>query len=569
MLVPALMVGILYGFLLIGFPIPSGHFLIWLGILIAAHLIFFSIAVFVTFLTGNPFMHAFFYGFFNFIIITFYGMGYLIAQIFVFGFDATSIRGLPFIVHWLTPAYAILMNISSLAPGAPIAANALASIIFWLVYLVIAGLIAIFGYRLYRRRKIESAGEIILHKPVRSVMIYLVGFLVGALLGYILTSMVNSNRILSLSVYTIWLATSTAFFGSLGCLFANMLIHKQLRVLQTAWKGITIYIAAIIALTLFIRLDMTGFERRVPDADDVVSVSFTAEWRLHYNIYSFDGGESISIQLPGDGWGLSWQYVHHQHMHGQAIITEEIMEEIKLRTPDLFESREAIDVAIRMHEAILSDRSILERTKWNSAWTPYFLTYTMNDGSTITRQYIMPVNEIPMPASVEALLELYNQSEAINKRNRFLTMPDSALLEILVPPYLGSTYIDDNHNIIHPIFGVPSLLVPQEAHSALLDALRKDAEDGTLGYIRQQDLPGNDPYLLSVEPTGVALPPMGSFSIDLVYDFRAVGIPMAFEPDLVFDDFGHDIASGLRLNIIVHEGLVYTMQVLREFDLIP
>ena len=554
MLIPVLLIGVLYGILLIGFPVPSGHYMIWLGIMIAVHIIFFSMAVFVTFLTGNPIMQAVFYFLINFIVIIFYGIGNFIASTMVFGYF--SMRTIPIIVYILTPTSAIINNLSSLAINAPFTVNKLHAFLFWGIYLVFALIVAIFGYCLYRRRRIESAGEIILHKPVRSIMIYLIGFLFGAFLGYILTVIIYGN--LNNFMFTIWMAVSVALLGSLGCLFARMFIYKRFQVLQSAWKGIILYITAIIALTLFIRLDVSGYERRVPNADDVAAVSFTTG--LHYHPMNFnDEWEPSNAFLYGGNWSLSWQYIQHQQALGQPLMTDDIMKEIKLRTPDFFESREAIEAAVRMHKAIIGDKSILENTSWNTSRITYFLTYTMKDGSIITRQYVMPINEVPMPDSVVAMLELYNQPEAVNKRNRFLNFPDYALLDIAVPIYLGSGF-DEQYG--HRSFYGSAKLIPHEAHLPLLEALRQDAADGILGFTRQRDLSGSILYTVD------NLSSIDMFNIELFYNHIAIGIPRAFEPDEVFDDFGNVIVSCLKINIIVHEGCVNTMQVLRDFEII-
>jgi uncharacterized membrane protein YsdA (DUF1294 family) len=81
----------------------------------------------------------------------------------------------------------------------------------------------------------ESAGSIIVHKPVRVFFKYLIALLMGAILGAILTSIIYAGNPLSVSELIITLAVSVIFFGSLGCLFTEMLIHKQLRVWKTAY----------------------------------------------------------------------------------------------------------------------------------------------------------------------------------------------------------------------------------------------------------------------------------------------------------------------------------------------
>ena len=106
MLAPVLLVGGLYGIVLIGQPVPSWDFLRFIGALVASHFIFYSIAVFCTFLTGNPLMQAFIYGVSNFIFIIFYAIGTYLASILVFGYSTALYSQVQDLVIWLTPPVA-------------------------------------------------------------------------------------------------------------------------------------------------------------------------------------------------------------------------------------------------------------------------------------------------------------------------------------------------------------------------------------------------------------------------------------------------------------------------------
>ena len=555
MLVPTLLVGALYGFLLLGQPVPSGDFLRWIGALIASHLIFFPMAVFFTFLTGNPVMQAFLYVASNIVFYAFYLTGTFIAHMFVFGYSDLVDSPVLALATSLSPPVAILHMIQFMIPNRtfwygyetymPTAA------LPWALYLAFAALMTFIGCLLYRRRRIEVAGEIIVHRPVKSIFKYLMGLLAGVVMAVLVMLITSVGGVVPMTEWTVRFTVSTMVFGALGCLLAEMLIRKRLRVLKTAYKGMIVFVAAIAAVMLFIRFDGIGYERRVPDPNEVASVSFRTNTNfilpLHRPGAALHPWEWHAIGLP-----YPYPYRDRLETHRITVLDNDVLHEIKLRIPEYFESPEAIAAATRLHRAIVDDKRSLEEHREDWGFHALFLTYTMKDGSIMTRQYGLPVGVKPTHELVELLLELYNQPEAVDKRNRFVDLPDSSILGAVVTPVTESFWLANDPYWSRLDFD--STFIAKDDLSAITKALRQDAEAGTLGRLRHSDLR----QTLFFQDANAA-----RFVIDLVLDSGAAGVPATFEPDNIPDE-DYNFVTGLVLSIIINEEHVNTMRVLNE-----
>jgi len=558
-LAPALLVGLFYGIMLIGQPVPSGDYLRWLGILIATHLIFFSIAAFFTFLTGNPVMQAVLYGAFNFIYIALYGVVTLVAQMVVYGFsvfaDSTSMA----IASVLTPPAAILRAIQLMVVNRASSFGYEAFMppvaLLWTSYLLLAAMMIVFGFLLYRRRRIESAGDLIIHKPVKAIFKYLIGFFTGVLLALLFIYITFANRNITASDIMFWMAVLMVIFGSLGCLFAEMLIRKRFHVWKNAYKGIIVFTVAVIAVMLFIRFDGTGYERRVPDPNSVTSVSFTTR---SYAVAPLHRG-GAGFTLGSDNWSLLWSHFQQQQARGLPVFDDSILHEIKLRNPDYFESPEAIATAVRLHHSIINDRQNRDGDPEHWLSGRYFLTYTMNDGSVMTREYSLPIVHEPIHDTVALLLELYNQPESINKRNRFIPLPDESIFGAIVTSALHLWWdLFSQYSFTH--FDQQRFtLLPEDGLGELTQALRQDAADGNLGRIRHVDLKqGLHFYEERSDFT---------FIIDLYIDSIAAGVPTAFVYDFIWGDEDFIVANGLLQRFVINEDNINTLRALEELGI--
>jgi hypothetical protein len=308
---------------------------------------------------------------------------------------------------------------------------------------------------------------------------------------------------------------------------------------------------------LFIRFDVSGYERRVPNPNDVQAVSL--------NIVGWPNQATANFALIEDNWndrqtaivhGISVTYGFSQAFReGNAFWTDGMIYEVKLRTFHYFESPEAIYAATLLHREIVQNRSSLENITSHS--NTYVLSYRLNNGRIVTREYVIPNDVLLAHDSIAELMqELYSQSEAVNKRNRFADFPDTAILGASI------TWSDDLECSAFPRdLSCRNCTVrgdlPESFINVLVDAMRRDVEAGTLGYLCMQ----GSSRLISrhidlVESPRVVL-------ITLIYDFRAVGI----SPNFAMDGLENETVRGLLQRVVVTENNVNTMRALRELEL--
>ena len=557
MLAPVLFIGVLYGGLLIGLPIEPGHYLIWIGMMLAAHLIFFSLAVFVTFLTGNSIMQVFLFGLINFVSILLFVVFMFIVETLVFGYSGDFFMTDIIPALMMTPPVAIWMMISAISSGG---IPEISTILLWVGYPIFTALMIFFGYKLYLKRKIESAGNIIVHKTLRSIFKYLIGFLMGALLGFTFTEILNSGNSLSMPEFVVTLTISAAFFGSLGCLFSEMLIRKSLRVWKTAYKGIIAFSVAVVALMLFIRFDISGYERRVPDFNSIAAVSVAPRINNNIDVLIFGREPNNTTYYGRSSWTLTTQYAARNP--DPSTWSDEVLDEIKMRTYNYYESHEAILAALELHDSIIKDKRRLESRNINqysyTSEDTYIMSYKLKNGRTITREYKISDKLLPELDVAELILALYGQSEAVEKRNRFTSIPDSAVVWADLTRL--DSFIDSRYVLRSGDNDADYGIIPEDAQPVILEAMRRDVEAGTLGYI---DMTGNYSYFFSRSLTLSKKPE--TFIIDLIYDTTAAGVPTAFQPDTTRRSSGS--IRGLSQTIIITEYNVNTMQAIRELDL--
>jgi len=570
LLVPTIIIGIMHALLFIGQPVPLDHILMWFHAIIFAHLFFYSLAVFTTFLTGKPVMQAFLFAFLQGVAALFIGIGYGIADMMVFGYTAPFDP--PMAIAILTPPYAIWAIITSLSSmGEIIATSSTYVIVMWVMYPVLTVALLFFGYRLYKHRKIESAGTVIAHKAMRSTFKYIIGILMGAMLGFATTGIINLGDRLSMSEFVITLTVSAIIFGALGCLFTEMLIKKRFRVWKTAGKSILFLTAGIVVVILFVRLDATGYERRTPNPNNVVAVSVSTQRFTENNVLFRDiVGEVVNAEDGFATGGREWSIRTGDccikcfgRLGGTIIWTEEMIDEIKLRTFDFFETPEAIAAAIELHRTIIENRRDLEdyALQWHlyRGGQIYYFTYRMSDGRIITRQYVIPDEAMEALGIVEPLLALYSQPEAVEKRNRFMALPDTAIL------LATATIESDFRNVagIGARVHVDPIAISGEALASVMEAMRKDAEEGTLGHI---DIFGNLNVYYN-QSTVLAENPV-AIRLNIIYDFVATNIPEEFSTQRLRCPDAEESIEGLLQTIIITHYNTHTMQVLRELGII-
>lgn len=253
---------------------------------------------------------------------------------------------------------------------------------FWIigVYALVGAALAAIALALYRRRRSESAGDVVAvgwMKPLFRYGLAATAALVGGRALYALfweDSFQNGSYAEALPM-----AVCMAVAGVIGYYIASMLLAKSLKVFRGSWIGAGAVLVACAALCAVLRFDLLGIESRVPEAGTFTDVRLYAA----DNSYTLCTGED------------------------DALISD----------------------VLALHRAVIHEAERLRDTSWRHettedgkllyARTYITLTYTLENGREVHRSYDLPLTKERMAeeGTYEQLLDqLVNQQVMKEKR---------------------------------------------------------------------------------------------------------------------------------------------------------
>ena len=237
----------------------------WLAVSCGLYFFFYSFAVCIGMFTGHIIALPVFYAIGNFLCGGIYALLNWMMERFYWGF--AGFDALERIADWLTPAMRLASKVSAdyrytetAQVFQPSGGRELA------VYAAAGLVLAVCALLLYRRRALESAGDVVAFRVMRPVFRYGVAFCGGISLGMVISSLLSMGETGMMVSIVIW--------GVVGAFVAQMLLDKTFRVFRK-WKGAAAVALAFAAAFLVIGLDLTGYETRVPDAGSVASVTIS------------------------------------------------------------------------------------------------------------------------------------------------------------------------------------------------------------------------------------------------------------------------------------------------------
>lgn len=258
----------------------------WLAVMCGEGFFFYSLAVFCAMFTGHILALPVFYGIVNALAAGLYGLLELVFHGFYYGFAGFP-DGVQTVVKWLTPVVCLeeavtAYNVNS-APGfSQLAPEDLAYVArvggIWVsdnrymvvqglgtvgIYAIVAVMLAVCAFLLYRVRRLESAGDVVAVGPMKPVFQYGVALCVGMAFGMVTAMVAGGGEIMLMAAMLVW--------GVLGYFAARMLLEKSFKVFHH-WKGALAVAAVFVALFCVVGYDLTGFETRVPAPGTVDSV---------------------------------------------------------------------------------------------------------------------------------------------------------------------------------------------------------------------------------------------------------------------------------------------------------
>ena len=379
------------------------------------YLFYYSLAVLIAQLVGHIIALPALYLVLNFTSLVLETILSEVLRTFTFG----MVSGQDLWPDWLSPAYyALRRNLFGYKTNWDPNTGDFLSIHFtgWVPALVFGAVglgLAALAFLLFRRRNLESAGDVIAFSFLKPVFLYGLSLGCSVVLGWLLSDILfrdGSSQFLPM-VLCMLLGAALGFWAG------EMLLQKSLRVLRRRNLlrcGITW--AVIIAAMCCCRYDVTGFSHYVPDPADVQSVMLG---------------------------------------YGDAMI----------------EDREIIQRATQLHQEIVDRRFEIEaQVEQEGYHTSYRVTYQMNDGSVVSRQFSLPVDSYGDydRSSLGWAVEELENTPAVLLAQYF---PDHTglALDRWTVEYLDAEWVYQQMELTY------------DQAEALAEAIRADIEAGTLG----------------------------------------------------------------------------------------
>ena len=217
-------------------------------------LIFFSIAAFIAMLTANIVALPVLYLIFNFVFL---GMEYVVRMLygmFVFGYNE-----LP---------DCILELFTRIGLSATKTAVTLTNWSALLGYIIAAVVLTAAALLLYRKRRMESAGDVIAVKSLRPVFKFCVTACSALCFG-LLFFVIISTLFTSLSTSMLVLSAGLIIGAFIGYFASEMLLKKSFHVFKGNWNGFVIAAVLCIVFAFVCVTDLFDLSSQLPDIDDI------------------------------------------------------------------------------------------------------------------------------------------------------------------------------------------------------------------------------------------------------------------------------------------------------------
>ena len=309
--------------------------------------------------------------------------------------------------------------------------------LYALVGLVFAGA----ALTLYRRRRLETAGDVISVSWMRPLFQWGVAACSALATGLFFYSIFYT--LLPQGTWTIlgWML----LWGAVGWFVAAMLLQKKFWVFKGSWKGCVVLLACVVVLVGAVELDLPGYERAVPSEKQVVKVSMGS-----IDTYPYDSASSFA-------WNSS-----DPQIIGQTLALH----------PAVVDRREELQ-AWAHDDSYLGQRwSMTEGGYEVETFTSVTLrlVYSMADGSLMERQYRLPIRQEDLDTAgtpANLLQTLLNQPALVEQA--YFEEEDR-----LVDACLVNLYDEEQEEYVYQP-------LPADLLEPLMEAVLADIKDGNLG----------------------------------------------------------------------------------------
>lgn len=298
----------------------------WLLVVLLSTLASYGFGVFCAMLTGHILVLPALFLVLNTAVYVLEALVQTLLRTLVYGYEGgasvSRLSPLPY-------ASSALRLIAEPVAGSPEPEHILLGIDSLAVYAVVGMLFIVPALLLYRRRKMECVGDVVAIKALEPVFKYCASIYAALGLGALMAESMD-NALSSGPLEAAVLALMLLLGAALGYYAAEMLLQKSLRVFRSRIRGLIVVWAVFLLGVVVAELDLTGYERRVPETEEIQSVVLVNDGRVT------EDAESIKLT---------------QKIHQTAIDNEE-------------HNRQAESTSIIYIRYELKDGSSLGRSYW-------------------------------------------------------------------------------------------------------------------------------------------------------------------------------------------------------------
>ncbi len=401
--------------LYLGRGVGAEEILTWLLMAVCSNLCFYGVAVFCAMLTGSLLILPLAYLALNLAAwVVAACLNDLLGAV-VYGYGESGMGWL----LWLSPVVALENRVHVSRPEA-VGPWQVTGLPVLLAYAAVGLALLIPALLLYRKRNMETATDTVAYPVLKPLFRYCMAFGTALVAASTVYSLLLGGSFHGRHAALVILALLLLGAG-LGWYAAEMLIRKTVRVFPGKWKGLAAVCAVLVLLLAAAELDLTGYERRIPKAEEVASVS-----------------------LEGIGG-------------------------TRMTQP------ENIEKALDLHRSVVSHKTRHEPDIHGfGGWL--HLRYTLKNGSVLERSYYLQREEPEDPTDVLLWEELLNCPELLDQRNAW---PYPVTEDMVFSAVLGCSREGVDGREEYLSFS----MTPEEALDFYYNALLPDQRAHTLGRV--------------------------------------------------------------------------------------
>lgn len=299
---------------------------VWFAAQFLGFMFYYSFAMLIAMIVGNLIALPLIYGVLNFTAVVVEAIIRELLDIFVKGAWFSS----DFIFDWASPLYYILGS----GHGPRVRNNWVGDVFVsstfynWdllLIYAAVGVGCALLAFFIHKKRRMESAGDVIAVRHLKPVFLYCFTMGCGLCIGYFLAAIILSGVGKDGFTAVLICMLVGAF---IGYFVGQMMLHRSVRVFRSRYfANYGVVAAVILAVMLCVRFDIFGYSRYVPEASEVEAVSIGYSYER--NDFSTDPGlieKTIAVHNAmrladetGGSWGYRSAYLSYRMKDGRLV----------------------------------------------------------------------------------------------------------------------------------------------------------------------------------------------------------------------------------------------------------